>query len=112
MNILNLHNITAVALMAVGSYLIPFLTSLISKQHWSGATLGLVTTALSALAGFVAEWASSPNIDRFDWKAGIALALTSFLIAGHTRSTVLKGTPLDAKLLAIGSTTGQHEVAA
>lgn len=98
-----LHNLTAVVLTLVVGYLIPFVTSLIAKQHWSGATMGLVTTILAAIAGFFGEWASSPSLEHYDWKSNAALALGALVTALLSRALVLRGTPLDAKLLAIGS---------
>lgn len=105
MTTLGVHNLTAVVLTLVIGYVIPFLTSLIAKQHWSGATMGLVTTALAAVAGFFGEWASSPDLAHYDWRSNAILALGALLVALASRALVLRGTPLDAKLLAIGSNT-------
>lgn len=109
------HNLTAVAVVFIAGWLLPFITSLVSKQHWSGATMGLVTTVLSAVTGFFGEWASSPDIEKWDWRAALALAVGALVTALISRVLVLKGTPLDAKLLAIGSRTAtppaEHEAA-
>lgn len=103
MTALGIHNLTAVVLTLIVGYLIPFLTSLVAKQHWSGATMGLVTTVLAAVAGFFGEWASSPDLSHYDWRSNAILALGALAVALGSRVLVLKGTPLDAKLLAIGS---------
>lgn len=100
-----IHNLTAVAVVFIAGYFLPFLTSIVSKQHWSGATMGLVTTVLSAVTGFFGEWASSPNIEHWDWRAALALAVGALATSLLSRYIVLKDTPLDAKLLAIGSRT-------
>lgn len=100
-----IHNETAVAVVIIAGYILPFLTSLVAKAHWSGATLGFVTTLLAALTGFFGEWASSPDIEHWDWRSGVALAVGAFLTSLASRALVLRGTPLDAKLLAIGSKT-------
>lgn len=103
MHTLGIHNLTALAVVAIAGYVIPFITSLIARQHWSGATMGFVTTILSAVTGFFGEWASSPDIEHWDWRAGLGLALSALIVALLSRALVLRGTPLDAKLLAIGS---------
>jgi hypothetical protein len=103
MTALGIHNLTAVVLTLIVGYLIPFLTSLIAKQHWSGATMGLVTTVLAAVAGFFGEWASSPDLSHYDWRSNALLAVAALAVALASRALVLRGTPLDAKLLAIGS---------
>lgn len=107
---LGIHNLTAVAVVFVAGYFLPFLTSLIAKQHWSGATMGLVTTVLSAVTGFFGEWASSTDIEHWDWRAALGLAVGALATSLLSRALVLRGTPLDAKLLAIGS-RGAHEAA-
>lgn len=103
MTTIGIHNLTAVAVVFIAGYFLPFLTALVAKQHWSGATMGLVTTVLSAITGFFGEWASSPDIEQWDWRAGLVLSLGALATAMLSRVLVLKGTPLDAKLLAIGS---------
>lgn len=100
-----IHNETAVAVVIIAGYVLPFATSLIGKAHWSGATLGFVTTLLAAVTGFFGEWASSPDIEHWDWRAGVALAFGAFLTSLASRALVLRSTPLDTKLLAIGSKT-------
>lgn len=100
-----IHNETAVAVVIIAGYILPFATSLASKAHFSGATMGLITTLLAALTGFFGEWASSPNIEHWDWRAGVALAFGAFFTSLASRALVLRATPLDAKLLAIGSKT-------
>jgi hypothetical protein len=108
---LGIHNLTAVVVVLIAGYVLPFATSLISKAHWSGATMGLVTTLLASVTGFFGEWASSPDIEHWDWRAGVGLALGAFLTALASRALVLRATPLDAKLLAIGSKTSAPPVA-
>lgn len=112
---LDIHNLTAVAVVFIAGYFLPFITSLVSKQHWSGATMGLVTTILSAITGFFGEWASSPDIEHFDWRSALALALGALATSLLSRYLVLIHTELDAKLLAIGSRPAapapEHEAA-
>lgn len=89
-------------LLAVVSYFLPLVSSLLAKQHWPVEVLGLLTTLLAAVAGFVTEWAHADA--AFDWRKAAAAALGSWLVAAVARRQTWAGSRIDAKLLAAGHT--------
>ena len=96
-----IHLDTATIIALAIALVIPAVSSLLSKVHWPKEVVGLITLALSALNGFLTEWAKSPS--NFDWKSGLLLTVASFAIAIASRYGILKDTKLDAKLLSVGS---------
>jgi hypothetical protein len=103
MNLLTLFQQVPAATMValVVSPLISGVSSLIAKQHWPAALVGVITLALAAVNGFAAQWAQAG--DGFDWKAAAGTAVVSYLLALGGRFGIFKDTKLDAKLLATGS---------
>lgn len=93
------HPDEATVLFVLSALLIPFLSSLIARAHWDLFWVGIITGLLSTLNGVLTPWlAQGPT---FDWQTAFSAALlswaTSVLI---TRSGLLRGTGVDAKLLA------------
>jgi uncharacterized membrane protein YfcA len=105
------HPDTTTVLYIVASILIPFVTSLLSRAHWDGFVMGLISAALATVNGFVSTWQAAPNGSHYDWQAAVSFSVLSFLVAVvGGRVGLLKGTKLDAKLLAFPA-GGKHEVA-
>jgi hypothetical protein len=79
--------------------LIPYLSALATRApSWS---TGAVTVGLSLLDGIVVEVAQG----NLDWQAVLGTAFVSAAIAGWHHSKVLKGTPVEAALYAVGTKT-------
>ena len=105
---------TALILLLVTSLVIPLVSELLSKAHWSEQATGLITMLLAAVGGFCTEWSQSPNMDHYDWKTAAGAALLAFVIAVAAHYGVWKGGSLAAKLRTVGpggAPAGQHEQA-
>lgn len=92
------HIPTPILIGFVLSTVIPLVSALLSKHpgFWTGTCTGL----LSALTGFLTEWAAKG--DGFDWRAGLAATLASYAIATRVHSKVLAGTDVEQKLHSAG----------
>lgn len=93
---------TAVIVSLVVSVVIPLVSSLLSRTHWPSEVTGLITLALSCANGFFTEW-NEAGSEHFDWRAGLALAVQSFIVAALARGALWRGTKTDEKVLALGS---------
>lgn len=88
----------AVLLALLAGYLLPLLTAIIARQHWPSALLGPITAVLSAVTGFVSEWAQHPS--AYSWRDG---GLRAVFVAGFALVGLLQSwrkTGLHDKLLA------------
>ena len=94
---------TAFMLALITGTIIPLVSSLLSKTHWSSGVTGVITMALAAISGFFTEWAQSSNASHYDWKHAVLIAIGTLLMAFLGRNVAWKGSKTDAKLLAIGS---------
>ena len=99
LNLLTLDGTTIIGLIL--SLFIPLLTSLLAKAHWPTEIQSIITIALGTATGFFTEWADAGT--TFDWKTALGLSLGSLLIAIAARYGFWRETPLDAKLLSVGS---------
>lgn len=82
------------------SYLIPYLSALVSRTNnwWTG----LVTIVLSGVSGFLSEWAAQGS--NFNWKGGLLTMVVNCFIAWGTHEKWLKGSEIEAKLFAFPRT--------
>ena len=71
------------------------------QSHWPTEIQSIITIALGTATGFFTEWADAGT--TFDWKTALGLSLGSLLIAIAARYGFWRETPLDAKLLSVGS---------
>lgn len=97
------HPDTATVLYILAAIVIPFVTSLVSSQHWDGAVQGAITMVLAAVDGFVTTWAQSSSVNHYDWQTAVSASVLALALAFVSRNVTLRGTKLDAKLLAVGS---------
>jgi hypothetical protein len=101
---LNLFALDGTAIIGlVLSLFIPLLTSLLARAQWPSEIQSLITLALGTATGFFTEWAAAGT--EFDWRTALGLSLGSLLIAIAARYGFWRETPLDAKLLSVGSKT-------
>lgn len=106
MNLLGLFHLpTAVVVALIAANGIPYLTALVHRQRWPSFALGLTTMVLSVADGFFSTWAASPDAADYDWKAAVGVSISAFFIAAVQHSKVLKGTGVEAALLAAGNRT-------
>lgn len=93
---------TATVLSLLIGVVIPHLSALLSGTKaipaWAG---GYITLVLAAVTGFLSEWAKDPN--HYDWQRGALNAGVALLFAVISHYGVLRSTPVQAKLLAVGS---------
>lgn len=97
----------ATTLALVVSVVLPLVSSLLTKPEVPAELRGVLTLLLSAVTGFVTEWAhAAASADvSFRWQAAAGTAAVSFVIAILSRYGLWKGTATDAKALAVGSKT-------
>lgn len=88
----------------VASVFIPAVSSLVVRQHWDSFVAGLITLTLATATGFFSTWAATP--DGFRWKDVLVVTGASWAVALMSRIGLLKGTALDAALVAVGSRRG------
>jgi uncharacterized membrane-anchored protein len=95
----------ATTLALLVSVVIPLLSSLFTKASMPAEVRGILTLLLSAVTGFVTEWAhaASSNDVSFHWQTAAGTAAVSFVIAILSRYGLWRGTATDAKALAVGS---------
>lgn len=98
--IFSIHNIATLVLLLV-SVVFPLISSFLTKAHWPPEIAGLITLALSLIAGLVTEWAQAG--DHYNWRVAVSTALSSFVVAAIARARIWIGSLIDGKLLAVGS---------
>jgi hypothetical protein len=94
---------TAFLLSMSLSFVIPLLSSLLSRTHWPSEVTALLTLAIAAVNGFLTESAQSSDVNHYNWKHALMIALGSWIVAVLARLGIWQGTKTDAKALAIGS---------
>lgn len=99
MNLFHLDTATALALVL--STLIPALSTLIRRPHWSVGVAGVITLALSTLTGFLTTWADSSGASHYHWQTAAEISLSSFIIAAFARLVLWKDTNTDNALAKI-----------
>ena len=78
-------------LVAVVSFVIPFLVDLITKKFAASGIKSFVLLALSLINGLIMEWINSINNNvAWDWQQAVTTALLTLIISGSAFFTVLK----------------------
>jgi hypothetical protein len=101
MNILTAFGLPLAEILAlIVSVIIPALSALLARSHWSDNAVGLLTLLLATANGFFSQWAAAG--DGFNWKKAVGLSLVSYGIAVLAHYGLIKGDTY-AKLKATGS---------
>lgn len=94
------NTVTVISLIL--GVVIPHVTALLSDTKLIPAVLGgYLTIVLSVLVGFLTDWIHNPS--NFAWKVAVINSGVALLFAIITHFGVLKNTPVQAKLLLVGS---------
>lgn len=92
------HFDTATIISLIVSVVIPLVSALLYRAHWSITIIGVLTLALSFANGFLTQWADAGN--TFAWQAALATTAVDFVMAVVAHKGVWKATPLEANLIA------------
>lgn len=99
MNLLHPDLATAIALaVSVG---IPALSALLAKSKCPPNLAGMLTLLLASVNGVLTEALGTGH--GFNWPHAISVAALSYVVAVLSHYGLLKGTPAEAKLLAVGN---------
>lgn len=93
----------AFVLSIVVSVVIPLVAALLTRQKWSVEVTGIISLALSAIAGFCVEWSQATDLSHFDWKAAALNALGSYVVAVAAHYGAWKGGSIEGSLHAFPS---------
>jgi hypothetical protein len=96
-----LHPDLATAIALAVSVVIPALAALLAKSRCPRNVAGLLTLALASLNGVLTEALGTGR--DFDWRHAIPVAVLSYVVAVLAHYGLLKGTPAEANLLAVGN---------
>lgn len=91
----------ATALAFAVSFGIPALAALLAKSKCPANVAGLLSLLLASLNGVLTEALGTGK--GFNWPHAIMVAVVSYGIAVGTHYGLLKGTPTEARLLAVGN---------
>lgn len=97
---------TATILALLAGVVLPGVSSLLANLVIPVEARALLTMLLSAVSGFVAEWAHDPH--GYDWRRGAVTALGTYILAAAARSQFWRKSALDSKLLAVGAPVPQR----
>lgn len=85
---------------------VPYLSALVTRApNWIA---GFLTLLLSAVDGFLSQWAAAGN--NFDWKAALGSTLVAWVIAILHHSKILQSTDTEAALHNMGPQLGKPAV--
>jgi hypothetical protein len=106
-----IHLTAAEGASLAASVLIPLLSAVLYRQRSAhrGMLFGLLTLALSAVNGFLTEWAAA-GTSHFDWQDGVWRAALAYGLAVAAHYGYVKDTPTEARLIAAGSPKGKTRV--
>lgn len=88
---------TATVVSLIVSIVIPLVSALLYRAHWSITIIGVLTLALSFANGFFTQWADSGP--GFNWQHAVLLTVADFILAVAAHKGVWRATPLEANLI-------------
>lgn len=99
MNLFTLDTATILALL--GSVIIPAVSQLIARAHWSNGVVGLISLTLAAINGFVSQWADATDASHYNWQRALGVTLMSYILTVLAHYGLWRNTEVERKLRAI-----------
>ena len=97
------HPDTALILSITLSVFIPLLSAAIRWRKLPADLVGVLTLVISAINGFVTEWAESSDVNHYDWRTALGIMLYSLIFAVAAHYGFWKNTSITNNLLVLGT---------